>query len=175
MLKSIRWSLQLWHAGLLAVVLAGFGTASYYGIRRPVPARRFRTGTQRPDARRRRTLSSPASRSWRTGWAGPIWTGRRSRKHGGGEADRREIWIPDQMADLFPGRISRPAGAARAAAVLADQTDPADPVAMADRGALSGPRAVPDAADPKDSADPTAAVSAPNAPTCAAIREAIPT
>jgi heavy metal sensor kinase len=34
MLKSIRWSLQLWHAGLLAVVLAGFGTSSYIGISR---------------------------------------------------------------------------------------------------------------------------------------------
>jgi heavy metal sensor kinase len=34
MLKSIRWSLQLWHAGLLAVVLAGFGISSYIGITR---------------------------------------------------------------------------------------------------------------------------------------------
>src|SRR3954451_7464670 len=33
-LKSIRWTLQLWHAGILAVALAGFGTASYYGISR---------------------------------------------------------------------------------------------------------------------------------------------
>jgi hypothetical protein len=32
MFNSIRWSLQLWHAGLLSLVLAGFGTASYYGI-----------------------------------------------------------------------------------------------------------------------------------------------
>ncbi len=32
MFKSIQWTLQLWHAGLLAVVLTGFGTASYYGI-----------------------------------------------------------------------------------------------------------------------------------------------
>src|SRR4051812_49967404 len=33
MFKSLRWSLQLWHAGLLAFVLVGFGTASYYSIR----------------------------------------------------------------------------------------------------------------------------------------------
>src|SRR4051812_16015142 len=33
MLNSIRWSLLLWHAGLLAVVIAGFGTASYYGVK----------------------------------------------------------------------------------------------------------------------------------------------
>src|SRR4051812_27717135 len=32
MFKSIRWSLQLWHAGLLSLVLAGFGTAAYYGL-----------------------------------------------------------------------------------------------------------------------------------------------
>lgn len=32
MLKSIQWTLQLWHAGLLAVVLVGFGAASYFGI-----------------------------------------------------------------------------------------------------------------------------------------------
>ncbi len=34
MFRSIRWTLQLWHAGLLAVVLVGFGTASYFGISR---------------------------------------------------------------------------------------------------------------------------------------------
>lgn len=34
MLKSIRWTLQIWHASLLAIVLIGFGTASYYGISR---------------------------------------------------------------------------------------------------------------------------------------------
>jgi two-component system OmpR family sensor kinase len=34
MLRSIQWTLQLWHAGLLAVVLIGFGTASYFGISR---------------------------------------------------------------------------------------------------------------------------------------------
>lgn len=34
MLRSIQWTLQLWHAGLLAVVLIGFGTASYFGIAR---------------------------------------------------------------------------------------------------------------------------------------------
>jgi len=32
-LKSIRWSLQLWHAGLLAIVLLVFGSASYYSLR----------------------------------------------------------------------------------------------------------------------------------------------
>ncbi|HVT90232.1 MAG TPA: ATP-binding protein [Tepidisphaeraceae bacterium] len=32
MFKSIRWTLQIWHAGLLAAVLIGFGMASYYGI-----------------------------------------------------------------------------------------------------------------------------------------------
>jgi two-component system OmpR family sensor kinase len=34
MFRSIQWTLQLWHAGLLAVVLVGFGTASYFGISR---------------------------------------------------------------------------------------------------------------------------------------------
>lgn len=34
MFNSIRWSLQLWHAGLLAAVLAVFGMSSYYGISR---------------------------------------------------------------------------------------------------------------------------------------------
>ncbi len=34
MRRSIQWTLQLWHAGLLAVVLIGFGTASYFGISR---------------------------------------------------------------------------------------------------------------------------------------------
>ena len=34
MFKSIQWTLQLWHAGLLSAVLVGFGTASYYGISR---------------------------------------------------------------------------------------------------------------------------------------------
>lgn len=34
MLRSIQWTLQLWHAGLLAVVLVGFGAASYFGISR---------------------------------------------------------------------------------------------------------------------------------------------
>src|SRR4051812_7962464 len=32
MFKSIRWSLQVWHAGILALALAGFGTAVYYGM-----------------------------------------------------------------------------------------------------------------------------------------------
>ncbi len=32
--RSLRWGLQLWHAGLLAVVLVGFGAASYAGVRR---------------------------------------------------------------------------------------------------------------------------------------------
>ncbi|HVT81693.1 MAG TPA: histidine kinase dimerization/phospho-acceptor domain-containing protein, partial [Phycisphaerae bacterium] len=32
MLRSIRWTLQLWHAGILAVALASFGTALYIGI-----------------------------------------------------------------------------------------------------------------------------------------------
>ncbi len=32
--KSIRWTLQLWHAGLLAVVLTAFGSMSYVGISR---------------------------------------------------------------------------------------------------------------------------------------------
>ena len=32
MLKSIRWSLQLWHAFILLLVLAGFGTTLYYRI-----------------------------------------------------------------------------------------------------------------------------------------------
>jgi two-component system, OmpR family, sensor kinase len=32
MFRSIQWTLQLWHAGLLALVLIGFGTASYFGI-----------------------------------------------------------------------------------------------------------------------------------------------
>jgi heavy metal sensor kinase len=31
--RSIRWSLQLWHAGLLAVVVAGFGFVTYYDLR----------------------------------------------------------------------------------------------------------------------------------------------
>src|SRR5512145_1557430 len=34
MFKSIQWTLQMWHAGLLAVVLVGFGAASYFGISR---------------------------------------------------------------------------------------------------------------------------------------------
>jgi len=34
MFRSIQWTLQLWHAGLLAVVLVGFGAASYFGISR---------------------------------------------------------------------------------------------------------------------------------------------
>lgn len=34
MLKSMRWSLQLWHAGLLTAVLAGLGSASYYDTAR---------------------------------------------------------------------------------------------------------------------------------------------
>ncbi|MGC4033774.1 MAG: ATP-binding protein [Tepidisphaeraceae bacterium] len=33
MLKSIRWTLQLWHAGLLALVLVVFGTTTFFGIR----------------------------------------------------------------------------------------------------------------------------------------------
>jgi len=32
MRRSIQWTLQLWHAGLLAVVLIGFGTAVYFGV-----------------------------------------------------------------------------------------------------------------------------------------------
>lgn len=34
MLKSIRWTLQLWHASLLAVVLIAFGTTTYISISR---------------------------------------------------------------------------------------------------------------------------------------------
>ena len=34
MLRSIRWTLQLWHAGLLAVVLTAFGGVTFYEIRR---------------------------------------------------------------------------------------------------------------------------------------------
>ncbi len=34
MFRSIQWTLQLWHAGLLAVVLIGFGVASFFGISR---------------------------------------------------------------------------------------------------------------------------------------------
>ena len=33
MLKSIQWTLQLWHAGLMALVLVGFGTFTYVGYR----------------------------------------------------------------------------------------------------------------------------------------------
>ncbi len=32
MFRSIQWTLQLWHAGLLTIVLIGFGTASYFAI-----------------------------------------------------------------------------------------------------------------------------------------------
>jgi heavy metal sensor kinase len=32
MLRSIRWTLQLWHAGILGVALASFGTALYIGV-----------------------------------------------------------------------------------------------------------------------------------------------
>ena len=32
--RSIRWTLQLWHAGVLAVVLTAFGSMSYVGISR---------------------------------------------------------------------------------------------------------------------------------------------
>lgn len=32
--RSIRWTLQLWHAGLLALVLVGFGTAAFVGMER---------------------------------------------------------------------------------------------------------------------------------------------
>ena len=31
MFRSIRWSLQLWHAGILGLALASFGTALYIG------------------------------------------------------------------------------------------------------------------------------------------------
>jgi two-component system, OmpR family, sensor kinase len=34
MFRSIQWTLQLWHAGLLTVVLIGFGVASFFGISR---------------------------------------------------------------------------------------------------------------------------------------------
>jgi len=34
MFRSIRWSLQLWHAGILGLALASFGTALYIGISR---------------------------------------------------------------------------------------------------------------------------------------------
>lgn len=34
MLRSIRWTLQLWHAGLLAVVLTAFGAMTFYEVRR---------------------------------------------------------------------------------------------------------------------------------------------
>jgi heavy metal sensor kinase len=34
MFRSIRWTLQIWHAGLLATVLAGFAAASYFGMSR---------------------------------------------------------------------------------------------------------------------------------------------
>ncbi|HSW44654.1 MAG TPA: ATP-binding protein [Phycisphaerae bacterium] len=34
MFRSIRWTLQLWHAGLLAAVLVGFGAASHFSISR---------------------------------------------------------------------------------------------------------------------------------------------
>jgi heavy metal sensor kinase len=33
-LRSIRWTLQLWHAGILSVALASFGTALYVGVSR---------------------------------------------------------------------------------------------------------------------------------------------
>ena len=33
MFKSIRWTLQLWHAAILALALAGFGVALYFNIR----------------------------------------------------------------------------------------------------------------------------------------------
>lgn len=34
MFKSIRWTLQLWHAAILALALSGFGMATYYGSNR---------------------------------------------------------------------------------------------------------------------------------------------
>ncbi len=34
MLRSIRWTLQLWHAAILMLALIGFGTATYYGSSR---------------------------------------------------------------------------------------------------------------------------------------------
>ena len=33
MFKSIRWTLQLWHAAILALALGGFGIALYGNIR----------------------------------------------------------------------------------------------------------------------------------------------
>src|SRR5438477_11520894 len=33
MLKSIRWRLQAWHAGLLTLVVAGLGSGLYYQVR----------------------------------------------------------------------------------------------------------------------------------------------
>ena len=34
MLSSIRWRLQLWHAGILVLAVVGVGATSYFGIRR---------------------------------------------------------------------------------------------------------------------------------------------
>ena len=34
MFRSIRWTLQLWHAGILTLALIGFGMATYYGSQR---------------------------------------------------------------------------------------------------------------------------------------------
>ncbi|HWE92771.1 MAG TPA: ATP-binding protein [Tepidisphaeraceae bacterium] len=34
MLRSIRWTLQLWHAAILVAALAGFGAATYYQVSR---------------------------------------------------------------------------------------------------------------------------------------------
>ena len=34
MLRSIRWTLQIWHAAILLLVLLGFGSASYYEVSR---------------------------------------------------------------------------------------------------------------------------------------------
>jgi len=56
--------MQIWHAGLLAVVLSGFGVASYYGIRQS----RF----QKIDADLSQKVQMLAARAmWQARWRGP--------------------------------------------------------------------------------------------------------
>ena len=70
MFRSIQWTLQLWHAGLLAVVLIGFGVASFFGISRSrfqeLDADLERTVQSLAAGFRPPALPAPASRSTTT-------------------------------------------------------------------------------------------------------------
>jgi two-component system, OmpR family, sensor kinase len=87
MFRSIRWSLQLWHAGILAVALASFGTALYMIVRN--------TQMERVNAELEGAARALANAAAAPGALDFGWGGRPPRDRGDRGGGRRGDFNPD--------------------------------------------------------------------------------